>query len=152
MNQDAEHLKVLSIFHYVMAGFFALLAIFPVIHLVLGIVMITAPEKLASGDNPPPAFVGWIFAGVAGVFIVMGALLALLSFLTGRYISKRMHHTFCLVMAGIECLMFPIGTVLGVFTFVVLSRESVKAVFRNRGVDGGLCAVQGASGPLAGHL
>jgi hypothetical protein len=32
-------------------------------------------------------------------------------------------------MACIECLFIPFGTILGVFTVVVLSRESVKALF-----------------------
>jgi hypothetical protein len=33
------------------------------------------------------------------------------------------------VVAGIECIVMPFGTVLGVFTLVVLSRESVKTLF-----------------------
>lgn len=33
---------------------------------------------------------------------------------------------FCLIMAGIACLFMPFGTVLGVFTIVVLTRESVR--------------------------
>jgi hypothetical protein len=32
-------------------------------------------------------------------------------------------------MAGVECLFMPFGTVLGVFTIIVLMRESVKQVF-----------------------
>jgi hypothetical protein len=33
------------------------------------------------------------------------------------------------VMACIECLFVPFGTILGVFTIVVLSRESVSVLF-----------------------
>jgi hypothetical protein len=32
-------------------------------------------------------------------------------------------------MACIECLFIPFGTILGVFTIIVLSRESVKTLF-----------------------
>jgi hypothetical protein len=32
-------------------------------------------------------------------------------------------------MACIECLFLPFGTILGVFTIIVLSRESVKELF-----------------------
>jgi hypothetical protein len=32
-------------------------------------------------------------------------------------------------MACIQCAFFPFGIVLGVFTIIVLSRESVKGVF-----------------------
>jgi hypothetical protein len=36
---------------------------------------------------------------------------------------------FCLVMGGVECLFMPFGTVLGVFTIIVLMREPVKQLF-----------------------
>lgn len=36
---------------------------------------------------------------------------------------------YCLVMAGIECMFMPFGTVLGVFTIIVLMRESVQKLF-----------------------
>jgi hypothetical protein len=32
-------------------------------------------------------------------------------------------------MAGINCIFIPIGTVLGVFTIIVLTRDSVKELF-----------------------
>jgi len=36
MNNDDEHLRLLSIFHYVYAGVVALGATFPVIHVAIG--------------------------------------------------------------------------------------------------------------------
>ena len=36
---------------------------------------------------------------------------------------------FCLVVAGIECLLIPLGTVLGVFTILVLLRPGTKTLF-----------------------
>jgi len=32
-------------------------------------------------------------------------------------------------MAGVECMFMPFGTVLGVFTIIVLMRPSVKEIF-----------------------
>ena len=40
MNQDQEHLRLLSIFYYVCAGLTALFACIPIIHLVLGLMMV----------------------------------------------------------------------------------------------------------------
>ena len=34
-----------------------------------------------------------------------------------------------LVVAALECLAFPLGTVLGVFTLIVLVRPEVKQLF-----------------------
>ena len=49
--------------------------------------------------------------------------------LAGRYLARRERYTFCLVVAGVECMFMPFGTVLGVFTIIVLSRPSVKDLF-----------------------
>lgn len=48
---------------------------------------------------------------------------------TGRFIAQRKYYTFCFVMAAVESLFTPFGTVLAVFTLVVLLRESVKQMF-----------------------
>ena len=130
MTKDEEHLRLLSIFHYVVAGVSALFAMFPILHLVLGIIFLVAPENMQSdGGQPPPAWFGWFFILIASTFIVMGWIFAALVATAGRFLAKRKHHTFCLVMGGVECIFIPFGTVLGVFTIVVLIRESVKNLF-----------------------
>jgi hypothetical protein len=42
------------------------------------------------------------------------------------------HYIFCLVIAAVECIFMPFGTVLGVFTIIVLQRPTVKAMFRGQ--------------------
>jgi hypothetical protein len=42
---------------------------------------------------------------------------------------KRRGRIFSLIVAGLNCLCFPFGTVLGVFTFVILLRDSVVEVY-----------------------
>ena len=36
---------------------------------------------------------------------------------------------YCLVVAAVECIFMPFGTVLGVFTIIVLMRPGVKERF-----------------------
>jgi hypothetical protein len=129
MKQDEEHLRLLAIFHYVVAGLAALISLFPIFHLIIGIVMIVASDKFTGNGQPPPAFIGWIFVVFASVFIAIGWTVAALILTAGRFLAKRKHYQFCFVMACIECLFMPFGTVLGVFTILVLSRESVKPLF-----------------------
>ncbi len=130
MEQDKEHLRLLSIFHYVVGVIAALFALFPIIHFVIGLVMVFAPEIFESeGGEPPPAFFGWFFVIFAGMFIMTGWVLAGLIITAGRFLSSRRHRMFCLVVAGVECIFMPFGTVLGVFTIIVLMRESVKEMF-----------------------
>ena len=131
MNQDLQHLKLLSIFHYIVGGMSAMCACFPVIYLVFGLVMILAPASMAGEQgSEPPAIIGWFIAFFASGAMCMGWTLATCILLAGRFLSQRRHYMFCLVMAGIMCaLLMPYGTVLGVFTIIVLMRPSVKALF-----------------------
>jgi len=129
MTHDEEHLRLLSIFHYVVAGLAGLFALVPVIHLAIGLFILLGPKQSSSGGQLPPAFIGWIFVVFATMFICAGWIFAVFVLMTGRFLARRKHYMFCLVMAGIECLFMPFGTTLGVFTILVLSRESVKQMF-----------------------
>ena len=65
-------------------------------------------------------------------YVVIGGFLVALSVcnaLSGHYIRKRKNRIFSFIISGINCMQFPLGTALGVFTFIVLSRESVKLTY-----------------------
>jgi hypothetical protein len=130
MQNDQEHLRLLVIFHYVLAGIAAFCASIPIIHLAMGLFMVLSPEQFqdAKGQGPPPFF-GWMFVIMGAVFVTVGWAFAACVFAAGRCLARRRRHLFCMVMAGVECLFAPFGTVLGVFTIMVLNRESVKALF-----------------------
>jgi hypothetical protein len=128
-NTDNEHLRLLSIFHYVVSGLAALFACFPVFHLVFGLFFIFAPQKSGQGSNQFPALMGWFFVAFASVFILLGWTFAVCVLIAGRFIAARKHYTFYFVMAAVECLFMPFGTCLGVFTILVLNRASVKELF-----------------------
>ena len=130
MNKDLEHLKWLSIGFYIYAGLTALFACFPIIHLAVGIAMITG--QMNEGENPPPPALGWFFVGFASIFILGGWAAAIATFLAGRFIKQQKKYTFIFVMAVISCMFAPFGTVLGVFTIIVLLRDSVKALFEEQ--------------------
>jgi len=129
MNQDEEHLRLLSIFHYVVGGLMALFACIPFIHLVVGLLMLFAPEIFGPNKNNPPRAVGLMFVVIASVIILAGWVLAGTVIWAGRCLAQQRHHTFCLVVAALSCFFVPFGTVLGVFTLVVLVRPTVKTLF-----------------------
>jgi hypothetical protein len=134
MNQDLQHLKLLSIFHYVVAGLLALVACFPILHFVVGLMMIFSPSSMGGGSNPPPPALGWLFVLIAGAIILLGWTMAICLMVAGWFLSRGKHYIFCFVMACIICLFHPFGTVLGVFTIIVLLRPSVKRFFETGGL------------------
>jgi hypothetical protein len=129
MSQDEEHLKLLSIFHYVVGGITGIFACFPIIHLIMGLVMIFAPLVFDSNGDAAPVVFGLFFVIFPLLFITLGWTLAICIITAGRFLAARKHYQFCLVIAAIECIFMPFGTVLGVFTIIVLMRESVKQLF-----------------------
>ena len=131
MTQDEHHLQLLAIFHFVVAGITALFSLFPVIHLTVGFAILSGALDPANGDEIP-TFFGWFMVLLAGTFIILGLGFASLIALAGRALQRRQSYTFCLVVGALSCLMMPFGTVLGVFTIIVLMRESVREIFGQR--------------------
>ena len=131
MNQDAEHLRLLSVFHYIVAGLAALFSFFPLLYTTIGAIFIFVARHGTPkpGEELPPEFLGWIFAVIGSLLFLVGIAVAICILIAGRSLAKRNRYWFAFVMACIECLFIPFGTILGVFTIIVLSRESVKTLF-----------------------
>jgi len=129
MNQDEEHLRLLSIFHYVVAAFAAFFACFPIIYVIMGLVMLFRPQSFGPSKDQPPAFVGMMITVIGAIMFLFGWAFAVCVAYAGRCLSRRRCYTFCMVMAAIACMFMPFGTILGVFTIIVLIRPSVKPLF-----------------------
>jgi hypothetical protein len=130
VSQDEDHLRLLSIFHYIVAGLAALFSLFPLLYSGFGWFMLYAaahPQNIKG--EPPPAFMGWLFIVFGCFFFLCGETLATCIAFSGRYIARRSHYWFAFVVACVQCLFFPFGIILGVFTIIVLSRSSVKQLF-----------------------
>ena len=106
-------------------------ACFPIFHLAIGILLLTAPNgfNVQQHDQAAATVVGVIFTAVAATIILLGWAVAICVLLAGRFLARRVHYTYCLVVAGIACMFMPLGTVLGVLTIIVLMRPSVKSLF-----------------------
>ncbi|QDT01899.1 hypothetical protein K227x_02680 [Rubripirellula lacrimiformis] len=128
-DQDTEHLNLLAIFHYVVAGIVTLISLFPMIHIAIGIAIVSGAFDGQNPNQAPPAIFGWFFIVIPAMIMLIGLALAVAIALAGRWLSARRRHTFCVVVAGIECAFMPFGTVLGVLTLIVLLRPSVKLMF-----------------------
>lgn len=147
--EDVEHLSALSIGHFILAGVALLGAVPTLIYGVAGAKLMDefgSDLSMAMGDIPAQPGAD-PFGGVSDTMlhdmstlvttlIVSAVVLAVVSavhlFVVGWQIRQRRWWTFCYLTGWGECLMFPFGTILGIFTILVLSRASVKRLF---GVD-----------------
>src|SRR3989442_1116145 len=128
MTKDEEQLRLLSIFHYVVAGLAGLFSLFPLMYVGMGALMLYGKLDAAHPD-PAARPIGWILIAIGTSLFLMGLIFVVCVVFSGRYLSRHRHYTYCLVMAALACTFMPFGTVLGVFTIIVLQRESVRQLF-----------------------
>ncbi len=125
---DLQHLKALSICHYVLGGLLAVFSSIFLIHVGMGIMLITSPAEAPHLRASP--FMGWMFLMIGSGAVLVGWTFSALIITAGRFLARRKHHLFCLIVAGVSCAWVPLGTALGVFTLIVLLRPSVKELFQ----------------------
>jgi hypothetical protein len=137
---DEEHLRMLSLGYKISAGAAGLFALFGLFYVGMGAMMGAVLSRMPATERaqqPPPAFVGWIFAGIGLAFFLILGTIALFKLRTASCLKRRTSKTFCMVVAAIGCLEFPYGTALGVLTFIVLGRETVSRMFTPNGAQPG---------------
>jgi hypothetical protein len=127
VDRDQEHLHLLAIFHYIVAALLAVFGCFPIVHLVVGLKMM---GEFADSSPMPISDIGMLFVAIAVVMIAAHWVAAMLIYLSANRIRQRRALGFCTVVAAITCIFMPLGTVLGIFTIIVLQRRSVRAMFR----------------------
>jgi hypothetical protein len=135
-DQNEQYLNLLAIFHYVVGGLTALFACFPVFHLTMGLSMLIGGFGPIPDEDFPVRLFGLMFVLIPAVIILLGWALAGFMVAAGYYLHKRQKHTLCLVVAGVECIFMPFGTVLGILTIVLLVQPSVRALFEGTSPPG----------------
>lgn len=122
---------MLTILHYVMAGMAVLMLGFLLLHFLAFHFIFSNPEmwKQAKGAPPREMFVFFRVFYIAGATLIVAAGAA--NLLSAFYIRDRKNRLFSLILAGFNCMHFPLGTGLGVFTFIVLLRPSVIHLYES---------------------
>jgi hypothetical protein len=144
-SNDLSHLKTLSICHYVLGGLAMLFSSIFIVHVVLGIWLANGGPTNATWSTPtnsatvnvssfgpqqkPPAIAGYAIAAMGGCAVLFGWAFGILTIVSGRRIAQHRSRIFSMVVAGINCIWFPLGTLLGIFTIIVLARDSVSKLY-----------------------
>lgn len=101
--KDQEHLKLLSIFHYVLGAMLYLFGFFPIIHLTIGILFLTGVIQPESPDEEFPAQLFGLLFTILPLLLMAGAwTLATLVIIAGRKLARRISYNYCFVIACIE--------------------------------------------------
>jgi uncharacterized membrane protein HdeD (DUF308 family) len=128
---DADHLRLLAIFHFIAAAFALLGVLFLWGHYTLMHLFMSNPKMWTSptqqGPNPAEFFAmfRWFYAAMALWFVASGVL----NLISAFCLRARKGRVYSIVVACINCLYMPLGTILGVFTILVLARDTVRDVY-----------------------
>lgn len=127
--KDDEHLNLLRIFYFIMAAKTGVFVFVGLCYAAFALLFFVPMAHTPPSAGPMPFMLPGIF-GIFGLafagFFGAGAVLQLL---TALRLKSRRSRTLCLVTAGLTCMEMPYGTALGVFTFIVLDRPSVRRQF-----------------------
>jgi hypothetical protein len=122
---DNEHLRLLRIGYFVSAAQTAIFIPVGLLYAGMGVMF----SQLPTGASPPPSFVSWLFGLIGAGFAGVAAVAATLKLLTAIRLKERRSRVMCLIAAGLSCMEIPYGTMLGIWTFIVLGRASVRRQF-----------------------
>lgn len=127
---DTDHLRLLAIFHLVAGGLSLFGVIGLIVHYLVAREVINNPEIWKMVPNAPPPQQFWVAFEIMYAFLAfMITTFGVLNLISGLCIRARKYRMFSLVIAGLNCLQVPLGTMLGIFTFVVLLRDSVRETY-----------------------
>jgi len=150
-----DRLRLLSLAYYISGAIGAAMVSFLLIHFIvlIGISFIPASQWDQSPSKPtisqqgspspsaqasaipnkneaPPPIVFRLIAAAIGFIIVCGWILGALTAYAGYCIKKRKHKLLVLIMAAINCIWIPYGTILGIATILLFQWSEVKAEFK----------------------
>lgn len=125
-EQKRTYLDILAILHFVHGGLMAFVIVVMVALLAgFGGLSVVFPRRGLDGFG---CFEVTILVAVFG----MVAGYAALNLLVGFWLRRRRGWMATIVVSAINALNVPLGTLLGVFTIVVLSGDEVRSAFEHR--------------------
>ena len=130
-NNARQYLKLLSILHYFYGGLIGFLSLLFLFHFFVGLDIINSPEFFStepSGEVMSKEW-GYLFAIFGAIFVIIGQIIAIITISSGRFLRRHKNYSYSFILAFFMCPFVPFGTALGVFTIIVLSRESVKELY-----------------------
>ena len=147
-----ERLRLLSLACYIRGGIVAAFSSFFLIYVVFmfgitlipdsawtnqapkssptqGLYSLTPTPTPTPQPQPPPKAFFRIMAGMFGFFVLLGWTLRGLTAYAGWCVHKRKHKVFIYIIAALNCVFIPYGTLLGIALIMVMSSPAARSEF-----------------------
>jgi len=131
---DNEHLKLLSLFHYIFGGIILAYAFFIILQFIFLFYFLETFLRNSSfntftsnNDFDPLIFKFILYIGIT--FFIIMLIGGILEILSGKFIKARKNRTFSYIIAILNLLSIPYGSILGIMTLTVLGRNTIKEMY-----------------------
>lgn len=131
---DNERLRMLRVGYLVSAAVAGLYALLGLLYVVFGFTLGSFADSIPPTPGQPPfdsTFPRTFFVVFGLICAFVGGGVVCLRLYAAKCLRERKSLWVCHLTAAISCLEIPWGTALGVTTFVLLSRDSVRAMFES---------------------
>ncbi len=152
IQRAGEHLNLLSVFHFVAGGLGILFSILLIFLIVMFDQVFDPDALLAPGAKFEVRINDQVVEGKAAqehlrhqleqsqrimrallpAILVGGLVASALVIFSGLQLRRRRGKLFSQIIAALLCLQVPLGTILGIFTFIVLSGPGALALYGER--------------------
>ncbi|RYG45406.1 hypothetical protein EON79_12720 [bacterium] len=125
-------LDQLSTFHRIGAYVMGVFSLCGLPHTIFGLVALINPGIFGAGKGtPPPPFFGLIFLTVGGGLVCSMLGIAYANLAASSWVREKRRLSSVQVVAALSCLFMPLGTLLGIYSLVTLSRPEVGTRFKS---------------------
>jgi hypothetical protein len=115
MSKLDRNLHALAICYRILGGLVGLILSF--------LILLIGTSVLANGS------IALIGMAIPLALLLVGATAAVAAFEVATALQNHERRTFCLVVGWLVCALFPLGTVLGVFTILQLIQPEAERAF-----------------------
>jgi len=128
---SAHDLRLLSIGYYIQGGIAAFYTFMLLGYSAFATAIFANIAKASAESSQqqiPPALLTLVSVLLA-IAIGLACAYTVCMLLAGYWLRRFRNKLFIQIIAGFSCLALPYGTVLGIFTFIVLQRSTAKQFF-----------------------
>ncbi len=133
-SQTQAHLKTLSICSYIYGGLILVGILFLAVHwyfmkFILKMAEQEEAAKMTQTGEPIPEELFMIMDFFYLFFGIVLIGIAVMNFLSAKGLAQQRMRNLIYVTAVVNCFAVPMGTILGIFTFVVISKQGAVQLF-----------------------
>ena len=129
---ENKKLHTLIIAHYVAGVIGVIVSCFALSKSGLGMEILNNTESITELELIMQKVFGWFYVVSGIILFITGEILSVSLIVSAHFMKRNVAHLFSIIVAAASCIVFPIGTALGIITIITLSDTSIKELYSKK--------------------